>query len=123
MSVKSWEGRNARPLTWTISPARTREVSPGSTPTEAWNKNPLLASSITWRAASVVLVGPDQDRAKAQGITVEEQKANASQQIPLGRYGDPVEFGRVGAFLLSPAASYVSGVALQADGALVTAIP
>ena len=65
----------------------------------------------------------DQDRAKVAGITVEEQKANASQQIPLGRYGDPVEFGRVGAFLLSPAASYVSGVALQADGALVTAIP
>jgi 3-oxoacyl-[acyl-carrier protein] reductase len=65
----------------------------------------------------------DQDRAKAQGVSVEEQKASASQQIPLGRYGDPVEFGRVGAFLLSPAASYVSGVALQADGALVTAIP
>jgi len=65
----------------------------------------------------------DQDRAQAQGITVEEQKAAASQQIPLGRYGEPVEIGRVGAFLLSPAASYVSGVALQADGAMVTALP
>jgi 3-oxoacyl-[acyl-carrier protein] reductase len=65
----------------------------------------------------------DQERAKAQGISVEEQKAGASQQIPLGRYGDPVEFGRVGAFLLSPAASYISGVALQADGAMVTALP
>jgi 3-oxoacyl-[acyl-carrier protein] reductase len=65
----------------------------------------------------------DQDRAKAQGISAEEQKASASQQIPLGRFGDPPEFGRVGAFLLSPAASYVSGVALQADGALISAVP
>jgi 3-oxoacyl-[acyl-carrier protein] reductase len=65
----------------------------------------------------------DKVRAVALGITPEEHKASASKEIPFGRYGDPAEFGRVGAFLLSPAASYVSGVALQADGALVTAIP
>lgn len=36
--------------------------------------------------------------------------------IPLGRYGSPEEFGRVGAFALSPAASYVSGIAIRVDG-------
>jgi 3-oxoacyl-[acyl-carrier protein] reductase len=36
--------------------------------------------------------------------------------IPLGRYGEPDEFGRVAAFLLSPAASYLSGVLLPVDG-------
>lgn len=46
-----------------------------------------------------------------------------SRTIPLGRYGDPAEFGRLAAFLLSPAASYVSGISVQADGAMVTAIP
>jgi len=48
-----------------------------------------------------------------------------SGEIPAqdGRYGEPAEFGRVGAFLLSPAASYVSGISVQVDGALVTAIP
>jgi 3-oxoacyl-[acyl-carrier protein] reductase len=46
-----------------------------------------------------------------------------SKTIPLGRYGEPEEMGRIGAFLLSPAASYLSGISVQADGAMVTAIP
>lgn len=40
----------------------------------------------------------------------------AEATIPLRRYGDAAEFGRVAAFLLSPAASYISGVALPVDG-------
>jgi 3-oxoacyl-[acyl-carrier protein] reductase len=36
--------------------------------------------------------------------------------IPLRRYGAPEEFGRVAAFLLSPAASYVSGAMVPVDG-------
>jgi 3-oxoacyl-[acyl-carrier protein] reductase len=65
----------------------------------------------------------DELRAKNLGTTAEQQREATSKTIPLGRYGDPAEFGRVGAFLLSPAASYISGVALLADGAMVTAIP
>jgi 3-oxoacyl-[acyl-carrier protein] reductase len=36
--------------------------------------------------------------------------------IPLGRYGDPVEFGTVAAFVLSAAASYVNGALVSVDG-------
>jgi 3-oxoacyl-[acyl-carrier protein] reductase len=36
--------------------------------------------------------------------------------VPLRRIGEPTEFGRVAAFLLSPAASYVTGVAVAVDG-------
>ncbi|KOU55021.1 oxidoreductase [Streptomyces sp. WM4235] len=41
--------------------------------------------------------------------------ANESR-IPLRRYGTPEEFGRTAAFLLSPAASYLTGVMLPIDG-------
>jgi 3-oxoacyl-[acyl-carrier protein] reductase len=65
----------------------------------------------------------DEARAAAAGITPDEQVVQMSKTIPLGRYGQPIELGRVAAFLLSPAASYVSGEAVQVDGGYVTAIP
>jgi 3-oxoacyl-[acyl-carrier protein] reductase len=65
----------------------------------------------------------DEARAEALGVSTEEQRRNVSQGIPLGRYGDPVEFGCTATFLLSPAASYVSGASLQVDGGMVSAIP
>jgi 3-oxoacyl-[acyl-carrier protein] reductase len=40
----------------------------------------------------------------------------------MGRYGDPAEFGRAAAFLLSPAASYITGATLQVDGGVVRSI-
>jgi 3-oxoacyl-[acyl-carrier protein] reductase len=46
----------------------------------------------------------------------DEARARGSAAIPLRRYGTPQEFGRVGAFLLSPAASYLTGVMLPVDG-------
>jgi 3-oxoacyl-[acyl-carrier protein] reductase len=48
-------------------------------------------------------------------VTEEQRKASLAA-IPLGRYGDPDEFGRVAAFVLSPAASYLTGTMLQVDG-------
>lgn len=65
----------------------------------------------------------DTGRAEATGLSLAEIAAESSRQIPLGRYGQPIELGRFGAFLLSPAASYVSGLAAQIDGAMVTAVP
>ncbi|GAA3069616.1 oxidoreductase [Streptomyces sp. NRRL B-1568] len=43
-------------------------------------------------------------------------RARHSARIPLGRYGTPQEFGKAAAFLLSPAASYLTGVMLPVDG-------
>jgi 3-oxoacyl-[acyl-carrier protein] reductase len=65
----------------------------------------------------------DEARAQEFGIPTEEQRRNVSEGIPLGRYGEPEELGRAAAFLLSPAASYITGVSLQVDGGLVSAVP
>ncbi len=46
----------------------------------------------------------------------DEVRARKSQDIPLRRYGEPGEFGRVAAFLLSPAASYMTGAMIPVDG-------
>ncbi len=65
----------------------------------------------------------DASRSATLGVPVEEQVARAVAEAPFGRYGEPPEFARVAAFLLSPAASYVSGAMLLVDGALVSAQP
>lgn len=58
------------------------------------------------------------DVAQAQrgGGSPEQAKTENEANIPLGRYGDPVEFGKAGAFLLSDAASYITGATLTVDG-------
>jgi 3-oxoacyl-[acyl-carrier protein] reductase len=49
-------------------------------------------------------------------------KARAAERIPLRRDGEPSEFGRAAAFLLSPAASFVSGAMLPVDGGVMRAL-
>jgi 3-oxoacyl-[acyl-carrier protein] reductase len=67
----------------------------------------LLPSRIdTDRVRELDALSPDPKAARA---------ANESR-IPLRRYGTPEEFGRTAAFLLSPAASYLTGIMVPVDG-------
>lgn len=65
----------------------------------------------------------ERNTAKRTGETTEEVRAATIARIPLGRLGDPTELGRVGAFLLSPAASFVTGAIIPVDGGMVKALP
>lgn len=57
-------------------------------------------------------------RATANKSTVEEETRKQSEQSPLGRLGQPKEFANAAAFLVSPAASYITGVMLNIDGGM-----
>jgi 3-oxoacyl-[acyl-carrier protein] reductase len=52
----------------------------------------------------------------------DEVRARLSEGIPLRRYGEPEEFGRAAAFLLSPAASYITGAMIPIDGGAIRSI-
>ncbi|MEI5523191.1 SDR family oxidoreductase [Streptomyces brasiliscabiei] len=63
----------------------------------------------------------DTDRVRElDGMSADPEATRAAHEsrIPLRRYGRPEEFGRAGAFLLSPAASYLTGVMLPVDGGM-----
>ncbi|MCO7219009.1 SDR family oxidoreductase [Klenkia sp. PcliD-1-E] len=52
----------------------------------------------------------------------EGMRARTESGIPLRRVGRPEEFGRVAAFVLSPAASYVTGTMIAVDGGVTRAL-
>ena len=91
-------------LTSEIAPIRINGLAPGRIATE--------------RIAYL-----DGARATAAGVTPDEIARRAQAAIPLGRYGEIDEIGQVGAFLLSPAASYVTGAIVPVDGGMVRSLP
>lgn len=64
----------------------------------------------------------DEIAGKKQGISAEQAKAKSVAGIPLGRYGEAPEYGRVAAFVLSDAAGYITGATVQVDGGLIRSV-
>lgn len=64
----------------------------------------------------------DEANAKKRQLPAADLRRLMENSIPLGRYGKPEEFGRLGAFLLSPAASYITGVTVAVDGGMLRSL-
>ena len=60
--------------------------------------------------------------AEARGVALAQVVSESSAEIPVGRYGDPKEFGAVAAFLASPKASYVTGQMIRIDGGVTRSL-
>jgi 3-oxoacyl-[acyl-carrier protein] reductase len=83
-----------------------------------------IADELGPRGIRVVGVLPariDTDRVRElDGLSADPEATRAAHEsrIPLRRYGRPEEFGRTAAFLLSPAASYLTGIMVPVDGGM-----
>ena len=64
----------------------------------------------------------DQITGTKLGITPAQAKEKSLGAIPMGRYGEAEEYGRVAAFLLSDAARYMTGATVQVDGGLIKSV-
>ena len=64
----------------------------------------------------------DKNTAEKQGSKVETIRQQNQSSVPLKRYGTIEEFGKAGAFLLSDAASYITGTSLVVDGGLLKSV-
>ena len=60
--------------------------------------------------------------AEKNKISIEDQINSNFSEIPLNRYGTIEEFGKVGAFLLSDASSYITGSSIAVDGGIIKTV-
>lgn len=64
----------------------------------------------------------DTHRAERTGRSIDELQRESERTIPMGRIGDPDEYGKAAVFLFSDAASYITGATLQVDGGLIRSV-
>lgn len=100
----------ARPAVWGYVKTLATELAP---------KGIRINVVLPGRFATERVAHLDAERAEREGRSVADVRADAEAGIPVRRLGDPLELGRVAAFLLSPAASYVTGAAWAIDGGVI----
>ncbi len=89
----------------------------------------IAASGVTVNAVLPGIIRTDritelaQQAAERNGTTLNEEFAAFAATIPMGRLGDPMEFGAAVAFLCSQQAAFISGIALPVDGNILAGLP
>lgn len=97
----------------------------------AWSKT--LATEVAADGVTVNVIMPgrvatdrlrqlDEMRAARENISYDAAVQTSLKQIPMGRYGDPKEYGDTAAFLASQNASFITGTVTRVDGGQIQAI-
>ena len=101
-----------RPAVLGLTKTLSQELAPGirvNSILPGWTETERVLSLLTYRM-------------QQNNSTLDEERAARAQNIPLQRIGQPEEFGKVAAFMVSAAASYLNGVMLQVDGGSYSAL-
>ena len=101
-------------------------VQDGATHAHGGDVAPTAAPHAKERVARALLLiraryGYEEDKETLAVILTRKEIgeiASITTNVPLRRIGSPAEYGKAAAFLLSPAASYTTGVTLLVDGGM-----
>ena len=97
----------------------------------AWSKT--LSGEVAKDGVTVNIIMPgrvatnrlrelDEARAKRENLSYDAVVQLSLQQIPMGRYGDPQEYGDTATFLASQNASFITGSVIRVDGGQIPAV-
>jgi len=97
----------------------------------AWSKT--LATEVAGDGVTVNIIMPgrvatdrlrqlDEAKAKREGSNYDDVVKDMLKKIPMGRYGDPKEYGDAATFLASQNASFITGTVMRVDGGQIQAI-
>lgn len=95
-----------RPAVSGLTKTLSQELAPGirvNSILPGWTETERVMSLLTYRS-------------EQNNTTIDQEREARASSIPLKRIGRPDEFGKVAAFMVSAAASYLNGVMLQVDG-------
>jgi 3-oxoacyl-[acyl-carrier protein] reductase len=78
-----------------------------------------LAKEVAPSNIRVNAISPGVINTKMNSFLDEEDKKSLEEEIPLGRFGEPSEIGKIAVFLASEASSYITGQIIRADGGFI----
>lgn len=116
INMASWFGKSGRPYAMAYSASKAAVIA--MTQSAALE---LAGKGVRVNAICPGTIGDTDMRAKADEEALAlglPQAADRANQIPLGRLGVPDDVAQVACFLLSPAAAYVTGQAINVTGGL-----
>lgn len=105
-------------LTGTSEPYNINAANPSKAAVHAWSKG--LSREVAKRGVTINCIQPGRISSEQmlRMYPTEEKRRAFTQDVPVGRFGEPNELADLAVFLASPRASYITGTVIPVDGGL-----